>query len=511
MTLPASREASTKWYAEKLTAALEQSEEHYVEARRWLCRNDLFYLLVAVLGRKDMNNDWLFARCREVQASPNGHLDLWAREHYKSTIITHGLTIQDILNDPEVTIGIFSHVRPIAKDFLRQIKREFESNDLLKELFSDILWAAPHKDAPKWSEDDGIIGKRKTNPKESTIEAHGLVDGMPTGKHFSVLVYDDVVTEKSVTTPEMIKKTTDAWSLSLNLGTKGGERRIIGTRYHFNDTYATMVKRGSVDVRLHPATRNGRADGVPVFLTQELLKEKRRDQGPYVFGCQQLQDPKADSVQGFKEEWLGFWPGVGETKSNTYLIFDPANEKKKKSDYTAAWCIEACNDKHFRIRDMVRDRLNLKERADLLFDWHREYNPEGVGYEKYGKDSDIQHFEDRMERENYKFKITALGGPMSKPDRIRTLVPLFEQNRILLPEFLWYENYEDEMQDLVQVFIEDEYKAFPLCTHDDMFDALARLTDVDFNVKFPVAAKRTASRQTKSNRGGSPLRRRRHG
>ena len=39
------------------------------------------------------------------------------------------------------------------------------------------------------------------------------MDGMPTGRHFRLRVCDDVVTEKSVTTPEMIKKTTTAWEL----------------------------------------------------------------------------------------------------------------------------------------------------------------------------------------------------------------------------------------------------------------------------------------------------------
>lgn len=95
-----------------------------------------------------MERPWLLDRCKEVQAAPNDRLDLWSREHYKSTIITFGLTIQDILNDPETTIGIFSHTRPIAKGFLRQIKREFEANELLKSLFPDVLWTSPSKEAP---------------------------------------------------------------------------------------------------------------------------------------------------------------------------------------------------------------------------------------------------------------------------------------------------------------------------------------------------------------------------
>jgi hypothetical protein len=135
------------------------------------------------------------------------------------------------LNDLEITVGIFSYSRPIAKAFLRQIKTEFETNEMLRSLFPDILWANPHRDAPKFSEDDGIIVRRKGNPKESTVEAWGLVDSTPVSKHFKLLVYDDVVTGESVSTPDMIQKTTTAWERSLALSTEGGKIRTIGTRW----------------------------------------------------------------------------------------------------------------------------------------------------------------------------------------------------------------------------------------------------------------------------------------
>ena len=160
---------------------------------RCLVLADLYYLLVRVCKRVDMLNDFAFARCREVEADPNGRVDLWAREHFKSSIITFGLTVQDILRDPEVTFGIFSHTRPIAKAFLRQIMRELEGNRTLHAAFADVRWGEDIRAAPKWSEDDGIIVRRKTNPKEATIEAWGLVDGQPTSKHYAVLLYDDVV------------------------------------------------------------------------------------------------------------------------------------------------------------------------------------------------------------------------------------------------------------------------------------------------------------------------------
>ncbi len=104
-------------------------------------------------------------------------------------------------------------------------------------------------------------------------------------------MYDDVVTVESVTTPDMIAKTTSAYEMSDNLGTEGGTFALAGTRYHFADTYGDLMKRGAVKVRNHPCTKDGTENFTAsncVLMQPETLKAKRISQGPYTFGTQML-------------------------------------------------------------------------------------------------------------------------------------------------------------------------------------------------------------------------------
>jgi predicted phage terminase large subunit-like protein len=457
---------------------------------RMLCQADLYYLLVKACKRRDMLNDFAFERCREVEANPDGYLDLWAREHWKSSIITFGKTIQDILNDPDITFGIFSHTRPIAKAFLRQIMRELESNKALHAAFPDILWGEDVRQAPKWSEDDGIIVKRKSNPNEATVEAWGLVDGQPTSKHFRVLLYDDVVVAGSVTTPEMITKTLVEMERSYNLGTTPGVRRGAGTRWHFNDTYKTIVDRGTLKAREHPGRKGGTEDGESVYWTEEIHQQKRRDMGPYTYAAQILLNPKADALQGFKREWLRYYSWITQVgKMNTYLLVDAASSKKKGSDYTAMMVVGLASDQNYYLLDMVRDRLNLAERLERLFTLHRKWKPKQVRYERYGMMADIEAIKARQEQETYRFDVTEVAGVTSKQDRIRRLIPVFEQGRFYIPKSLNVSDWQKIPVDLVHSFVEEEFFPFPVGLHDDMLDALSRIAEPDLKLVWPKEEK----------------------
>jgi hypothetical protein len=105
-----------------------------------------------------------------------------------------------------------------------------------------------------------------------------------------------------------------------------------------------------------------------------------------------------------------------------------------------------------------------------------------IGYEQYGMAADIQHFEEMMASEGFYFSITELGGnKLSKEDRVLRLVPHFEQKRVWLPEYLNYTTKDGQVVDLVRVFVEEEYLAFPFSQHDDMLDAASRIEDKYFS------------------------------
>ena len=409
---------------------------------RWLAKHDRYYLLIKMLKRYDAWHPWLFERCREVENAPDGFCDIWSREHYKSTIINFAGCIQAVIQDPEITIGIFSHTKPIAKGFLAQIQRELEGNENLKAAFPDIFFANPAKQSRSWSLDAGLIVKRESNPKEATIEAHGLVDGQPTSKHFKLMIYDDVVTRESVNTPEQIQKTTEAWELSDNLGTMGGRKWIIGTRYHYADTYSEIIKRGAATARIYPATHNGQLDGRPVLFTDQEWQRRIRDQGEATVACQLLANPLAGHQRMFDVNDLQVYE-VRPLTLMGYLLVDPARSVKKDSANTAMVVIglDVAGNKY--LLDGVAHKMDLMDRwrwmRDLWAKWQSAPGMMGlhVGYERFGAIADLDYFHERQRIEGARFEIEELewprDGDRSKVDRVQRLVPDIRGHRFYLP------------------------------------------------------------------------------
>lgn len=494
---------------------------------------DRFFLFTHILGRPDGFNAWLYDRCREVELEPDGHLDLWAREHYKSTLITYCGAIQEILNDPEVTIGIFGHTQDVSRKFVAQIKQEFEANQDLQVLYPQICWEKPQYQAPVWSTEAFTV-RRKSNPKESTVEAHGVVRGQPTSRHFLLRIYDDLVTIESVSTPDQIQKTTEAFELSDNLGAGEGRFWMIGTRYHFGDTYGDLLGRSNVvKPRVYPATQNGKADGKPVFLSPETWEKKKRTQLT-TLAAQMLQNPLSGKERTFEPKWLQKWE-VRPATVNVYIMADPSRGRTATSDRTAMPVIAIDTKGNKYLVDGFCHRMTLSQRWDHLKHLHKKWSDVPgvgilkVGYERFGQQSDDEYFQERMQSEKYWFGIEELSWPReggaSKQHRVERLQPDVQYGAFFLPAFVHVQGLGDcqwsvdevdqtmkfeklkgetalvkrvkergqgylaassikrknengELYDLTRELM-DEMTFFPFAQHDDLIDAASRIYDME--------------------------------
>lgn len=418
------------------------------DAKALLACNDRFYLLTQLLAREDLIHPWLFDRCREVEEKPYGFVDLWFRGAGKSSIITTGGIIQEIIRDPEVTIAIFSVTKPLAQEFLGQIKNEFETNEDLKTVFADVLYANPRGKGPngerpaKWSLARGITVKRNGHPKEATVEGHGLLDGQPTGRHFRKHYYDDLVTQDYLS-EDQLKKTTARFEMADNLGTRlGVDKAIAGTRYHFADTYGVIIDRGSAKPRIYPATVDGTLTGQLVLLAPENWERIKRDQGMKTTAAQMLLNPLAANEATFNSLWLRSYEIIPRIL-NVYILVDPSKGTGERSDRTAIVVIGIDPAGNKYLLDGACHRMKLTERLRYveMFKARWENTPGvqtvKVGWERYGKDVEVEVIEQALRERNNSFPIEELNTPRSgghsKNDRIERLEPDIRGGRFYLP------------------------------------------------------------------------------
>lgn len=411
--------------------------------------NDRYFLLTGLCNRVDAIHPWIYERAREVEADPDGYIDLWSRFHYKSSTITFAGIIQEVLIDPEIRVCIFSNNVGISRPFLKQIKDEFEANDALKSLYPDVLWqTARERRNVTWSVSDGITVKRKGNTKECTIEAHGLINALPTGRHFPLLVYDDVINEKNVTNPEQIKKATERTELSFPCGVGELTRKwFIGTRYHYGDSYGHLIEHEVAKPRLHPATEDGTLDGEPVFMTPEAWAKAKREMRSQI-AAQMLQNPLAGKENTFRTKWLKpYW--LLPIMMNVYIMGDPSRGRNKTSDRTALAVIGIDANGNKYLLDGYCHKMSLSERYERLKELHKKWsNTPGVqlvkvGYERYGMQSDDEYFDERMRKDKNRFEIIEINwtgerGRESKEYRVERLEPDFRLDNFYVPGKVWH-------------------------------------------------------------------------
>jgi len=321
---------------------------------------------------------------------------------HNSVIITQAETIQYHLKHPEHCTGILAYVRPAAKAFLRSIKALLERSGFLKQCFPDILWHKPESQAQKWSEDDGLVWKRESSSrKESTIEAWGLVEGMPTGRHFERMVFDDIETDDIRESPDMLDKVYSKFQMAnTNLGTGSDDDvvRIIGTYYsHFGP----IVRIGEMKydngspiytLRVVPGSDNGERDGNPVLMEAKTWEKAKKS---VHFASQQLCNPTPISeLKLDKNSLVAIEPEKIPRDVYKFMVLDQAGGDETDKQSIDLWSfgvigVEPCYDdigqSNIYLLDIEADKMSHSEGINGVVTMYlRNGIIEQMGVEKVG-------------------------------------------------------------------------------------------------------------------------------
>lgn len=325
------------------------------------------------------------------------------------------------------------------------------------------------------------------------------VGGSATGRGAHLMLIDDPVKDREEADSELQRQKLKDWytSVAYTRLMPGGAIVVIQTRWHEDDLSGWLLREHAHEgweVLNLPAwddDENPTEALWPEAYPIERLKQIKATLPPRDWQALYMQRPRAGTGADFKRGWLAHYQSVQPSTMFKIILVDPASGERSKSkgvvdgDFTSMWVIGLGSDENYYVLDVVRDRLNLTERTETLFRLHRKWKPGQVRYERYGMQSDIAHIREEMNRRSYRFVITEVGGQTKKEERIRRLVPLFQNGRIWMPESLHYTQTDGKQRDLIHDFIEDEYLAFPVGRHDDMLDALSRIAEPMLDTPWP--------------------------
>jgi len=358
--------------------------------------------------------------------------------------------------------------------------------------------------------------------------------GSATGRRADLIIIDDPYKDEAEVRSAAVRRQIRSWwnkvlytrlapkALVIVIHTRWDEDDLIGwlLSEHRQENWTQINLPALAEENDALGRRPGEALWPERYPVAELEKRRRND--PLGFQALYQQRPAGAGARMFLREWMaGNQPRCrfdavryppNYRAMNKVMLVDPANSKSSTADYTSMWVLGLAADQNIYVLDMVRERLGLTQRGDLVLELHRKWQFAGgrsiVAYESYGLQADIAYLQDRMGRENYRFPIIQVGGRLSKPDRIGRLVPLFKEGRLLFPFNLYRTNSEGVEEDLVELFIEQEYCNYLVggggCEHDDMLDALSRVLDVELVWPSPegVAGRGEELRQWRERRRG---------
>jgi predicted phage terminase large subunit-like protein len=201
----------------------------------------------------------------------------------------------------------------------------------------------------------------------------------------------------------------------------------------------------------------------PEKQSHEFLENAKRTMGSYMFANQYLNQVVPDEDQPFKREWFKYY-GKLPINKKTFIFVDPAISQSDDADFTAVVIVDTDQEGQWYVRHAQRMKITPTQLIDHLFELHAMWTPQVIGIEDVAFQKVLLYIaaeEMKRRKQILPLKGVKPNNQRTKEDRIMTLVPRFEWNRVLLKQGL--------------TDLELELLEFPRGRHDDLVDALAQV------------------------------------
>lgn len=416
----------------------------------------MFYFGKNILGYKDLDEDVHLEWEYFLKGGKRLKLIIVPRDHFKSTFFTISYPILELCKDKSKRFLIANAVFDNAKDFLGSIKLQIETNPKLK------WWGL--EPGGSWTSEELTV-KRETIHKEPSVSIAGIGSQLPS-QHYDVIIWDDLVNDKNITSKEYIDKVIEWWKHTISLLEPGGLGIVIGTFWHYKDLYQHIIAnfRDDFDIFVRSAIKS---DGTPYFLSRfplEELAKLRKLKGNYMFSLQYLNELTNPDDAIFKFEDILKYQDL-PASIRYFITIDPALSEDSLADYSVIMTCAVDADNNLYVVDYFREHVNPRILINKIFEYWALYHPVKIGIETIAFQRVLSFWiEDQMRERNQFLPIEELKtSDRAKPDRILALQPRFSAKTVFIKQ--WMADLEDELIRFRYPNINQE--------HDDLIDALA--------------------------------------
>ena len=358
--------------------------------------------------------------------------------------------------------------------FIRAI---FEKNELFRALYPELIPNFNSKSV-RWSNECAEINRPNTY-EEGTFEAAGVGTKI-TARHYDKIIEDDLVTAETsdLSEDEIAPNIEDVnkaigWhkmATNLSIDYKTFERIQIGTRWFMEDmiNYVKENEPGYDKFKLTVINDNNEPI-YPLRFDQSVLDAKKEEMGTYMYATQMMLDPTPLEKMIFKPYWTRYYDVAPETRN--MLCIDPAIGESKQNCDSALVVTGGASNGLIYVLETISGQFNPTENVKLSFALMRKYNihkyvVENIAFQEMLAQA-IEIERDRKDEKGVKvnedvhFSVVreTPGGRDSKDARIKSMIPYFENGKIL---------FTKDMKKL-----EKQLREYPYGRKRDLIDVLA--------------------------------------